>query len=64
MQRHSNAWTELRAVPMGKMTTLIPIYHPARDWVETVCDVWETDDQRDLRRAKARGALPEAKEQW
>lgn len=43
--RHTNAWLEMRTIHCGKdCTTTTPIYHPAEDWIETVCDLYQYPD--------------------
>ena len=49
---HEEAWMEVRIMTCGKDCTYpAPIWHPARDYPRTVCDLWETDLERDRRRA-------------
>lgn len=58
--RHHPAWTELRAHYCGENCTMfLPIYHQAYNADVYVCDVRETDYERDNRRAKAKGLNPE-----
>lgn len=41
--RHRDAWTQTELISV-KPPMFLPVNHPARDWVETVCDRWEDPD--------------------
>lgn len=39
--RHQDSWTQFIPMTVGKITTLMPIYHAAYDYQVEICDQWK-----------------------